>query len=66
MSRLTVRIGLSAATALSLALGYVTVHRDDGARATRALGVPFPAVMAHRGESYLAPEETALAYRLAA
>ena len=65
MSRLTVRIGLSVATALVLALGFVTVHRDDGAAATRAIGLSFPTVMAHRGASYLAPEETALSYRLA-
>ena len=65
MSRLTVQIGLSVATALVLALGYVTVHRDDGAAATRMIGLPFPTVMAHRGASFLAPEETALSYRLA-
>ena len=65
MSLLTVRIGLSVATALVLALGFVTVHRDDGAAATRAIGLSFPTVMAHRGASYLAPEETALSYRLA-
>jgi glycerophosphoryl diester phosphodiesterase len=45
--------------------GYLTLHRDDGAVTAQRLGLPFPAVMAHRGASYLAPEETAWSYRVA-
>lgn len=59
------RTALACAGVLALGFGYVTLSRDSGAAATRALGWGFPTVMAHRGASYLAPEETALAYRLA-
>ena len=36
-----------------------------GSEAAQLLNVPYPAVIAHRGASYLAPEETAPAYKLA-
>lgn len=65
MSRVRSRLSLSIGALLALATGYVTLHRDDGAMLSRKLGMPFPTVMAHRGASYLAPEETAVAYRLA-
>lgn len=65
MSRWSSRLLLSVGVLLALATGSVTLHRDDGAKLSSKLGLPFPTVMAHRGASYLAPEETALSYRLA-
>ena len=65
MSRWWTRAWQLGAVALLLAVGYLTLHRDDGAVTAQRLGLPFPAVMAHRGASYLAPEETAWAYRVA-
>ncbi|MBP6608750.1 MAG: hypothetical protein KA258_04120, partial [Deltaproteobacteria bacterium] len=59
MSRWRTRAWQLGAVALLLPVGYLTLHRDDGAVAAQRLGLPFPAVMAHRGASYLAPEETA-------
>jgi glycerophosphoryl diester phosphodiesterase len=50
---------------LAGAFGYQTLHRDEMAGRAQQWGFPYPTVMAHRGASYLAPEETALAYRLA-
>jgi hypothetical protein len=65
MSRWWTRAWQLGAVALLLAVGYLTLHRDDGAVTAQRLGLPFPTVMAHRGASYLAPEETAWAYRVA-
>lgn len=65
MSRWRTRAWQLGAVALLLPLGHLTLHRDDGAVAAQILGLPFPTVMAHRGASYLAPEETAWAYRVA-
>lgn len=65
MTRVWGRVGLFFAATLALCAGYVTLSRDSGVAATRALGWGFPTVMAHRGASYLAPEETEWAYRLA-
>ena len=59
------RVLVSIGALLAIATGGVTLHRDDGAPLARKLGLPFPTVMAHRGASFLAPEETALSYRLA-
>lgn len=65
MSRWAGRIGLFVGGTLALGGLYLTLSRDSGAAATRAHGWGFPTVMAHRGASYLAPEETEWAYRLA-
>ena len=65
MTRWGSRVLVSIGALLAIATGGVTLHRDDGAPLARKLGLPFPTVMAHRGASFLAPEETALSYRLA-
>ena len=53
---------------LSLLLGFsqahAATHSDPGAVAA-AHGIPHPAVIAHRGASFDAPESTAAAYKLA-
>jgi glycerophosphoryl diester phosphodiesterase len=50
-------------------LGYIYVHYilipSFNAKLGEAAGMPHPAVIAHRGASYLAPEETEPAYLLA-
>ncbi len=46
-------------------LAYVLSAPAQGKRLAESLGVPRPAVIAHRGASYLAPEETRPAYLLA-
>ena len=40
-------------------------HLDVGRRIAASKGIPYPALIAHRGASYLAPEETRAAYLLA-
>jgi glycerophosphoryl diester phosphodiesterase len=65
MKRWASALVVSIGALLAIATGSVTLHRDDGASLARKLGLPFPTVMAHRGASYRAPEETALSYRLA-
>src|SRR5512144_1584405 len=50
---------------LFLGIGVVIYGRTGGKELAKRLGVPRPAVIAHRGASYLAPEETAPAYLLA-
>lgn len=50
---------------LVLGIGYVLSAAAQGKRLAESLGVPRPAVIAHRGASYLAPEETRPAYLLA-
>lgn len=61
---------LTAAAATVLLTGLLLVSRLIGApfrgkKLVRALGMTRPAVIAHRGASYLAPEETRPAYLLA-
>lgn len=50
---------------LFLGIGVVMYDRTRGRELAERLGVPRPAIIAHRGASYLAPEETAPAYLLA-
>lgn len=50
---------------LLLGIGVVVYGRAGGKEIAERLGVPRPAVIAHRGASYFAPEETAPAYLLA-
>jgi glycerophosphoryl diester phosphodiesterase len=50
---------------LLLGIGVVMYGRTGGTELAARLGVPRPAIIAHRGASYLAPEETAPAYLLA-
>jgi glycerophosphoryl diester phosphodiesterase len=50
---------------LLLGVGVVMYGRAGGKELAEKLGVPRPAVIAHRGASYFAPEETAPAYLLA-
>jgi glycerophosphoryl diester phosphodiesterase len=49
---------------LSLGQAHAASEPSPSALATR-LGIPLPAVIAHRGASYDAPESTAAAYKLA-
>jgi glycerophosphoryl diester phosphodiesterase len=50
---------------LFLGIGVVVYGRSGGKELAERLGVPRPAIIAHRGASYLAPEETRPAYLLA-
>jgi len=50
---------------LFLGIGVVIYGRTGGMELAERLGVPRPAIIAHRGASYFAPEETAPAYMLA-
>ena len=50
---------------LVLGVGAVMYGRTGGEELAEKIGVPRPAIIAHRGASYLAPEETAPAYLLA-
>jgi glycerophosphoryl diester phosphodiesterase len=50
---------------LFLGVGVVMYGRTGGKELAERLGVPRPAIIAHRGASYFAPEETAPAYLLA-
>jgi glycerophosphoryl diester phosphodiesterase len=63
-------LGWMLLAALLLAAGSLTTFRVLGAPSrgeelVRALGIPRPAIIAHRGASYLAPEETLPAFLLA-
>jgi len=51
--------------ALFFAVSYGISPRSAGESLSVSSGIPYPAVMAHRGASHLAPEETAPAYILA-
>lgn len=58
------------AAATVLVMGLLIVYRlssapSRGKKLVRALGITRPAIVAHRGASYLAPEETRPAYLLA-
>ena len=50
---------------LVLGIGVVVYGRTGRKELAERLGVPRPAIIAHRGTSYFAPEETAPAYLLA-
>jgi glycerophosphoryl diester phosphodiesterase len=50
---------------LFLGIGVVIYGRAGGKELSERVGVPRPAIIAHRGASYFAPEETAPAYLLA-
>jgi glycerophosphoryl diester phosphodiesterase len=50
---------------LFLGIGVVIYGRSGGKELAERLGVPRPAIIAHRGASYFAPEETGPAYLLA-
>ena len=50
---------------LFVGIGVVMYGRAGGKELAEKLGVPRPVIIAHRGASYLAPEETAPAYLLA-
>lgn len=49
---------------LFLAIGVVPYGRSGGKELAEKLGVPRPAIIAHRGASYFAPEESGPAYLL--
>jgi glycerophosphoryl diester phosphodiesterase len=49
---------------LFLGIGVVMYGRTGGKELAERLGVPRPAIIAHRGASYLAPEETGPAFLL--
>ena len=48
-----------------LGIGVVMYSRSGGAELAERFGVPRPAIIAHRGASYFAPEETRPAFLLA-
>jgi len=48
-----------------LGIGVVMYGRSGGAKLAERFGVPRPAIIAHRGASYFAPEETRPAFLLA-
>ena len=50
---------------LFFGIGVVMYGRTGGKELAESLGVPRPAIIAHRGASYFAPEETRPAYLLA-
>jgi glycerophosphoryl diester phosphodiesterase len=50
---------------LFLGIGVAMYGRAGGKELAKRLGVPHPAIIAHRGASYIAPEETGPAYLLA-
>ena len=50
---------------LFLGIGVAIYGRSGGKELAERLGVPRPAIIAHRGASYFAPEETRPAYLLA-
>jgi glycerophosphoryl diester phosphodiesterase len=50
---------------LFLAIAFVIYGRTGGKELAERVGVPRPAIIAHRGASYFAPEESAPAYVLA-
>jgi glycerophosphoryl diester phosphodiesterase len=52
-------------TLLFLGIGVVIYGRTGGKELAAKVGVPRPAIIAHRGTSYFAPEETSPAYLLA-
>jgi glycerophosphoryl diester phosphodiesterase len=52
-------------SSLFLGTGIVIYGRTAGKELAERLGVPRPAIIAHRGASYFAPEETRPAYLLA-
>jgi glycerophosphoryl diester phosphodiesterase len=52
-------------SSLFLGIGVVIYGRSGGKELAERLGVPRPAIIAHRGASYFAPEETGPAYLLA-
>jgi glycerophosphoryl diester phosphodiesterase len=51
--------------ALLLTAAFVSCSRTSGEQHCLKAGVPYKTVIAHRGASYYAPEETAPAYLLA-
>jgi len=55
----------AAAAVLGLGLMRVSASSSRGKEAATARGIPWPAVIAHRGASALAPEHTAAAYEAA-
>lgn len=70
MSRsLRIAITISAVVSLFLTalllLSGVLGNPSEGKKLARALGIPRPAIIAHRGASYVAPEETRPAFLLA-
>jgi glycerophosphoryl diester phosphodiesterase len=62
---LTIALGALALAGVSLALGAALSAPSRGKRSAQALGIPRPAVIAHRGASFYAPESTRPAYLLA-
>lgn len=61
----TIVLGALALAVGSLALGAALSAPSRGKRLAQALGIPRPAVIAHRGASFYAPESTRPAYLLA-
>ncbi len=58
-------LGVAALTSLLLFSGSTMAVDETGKALAQKLGVPWPAVIAHRGASFDAPEETIPAYTLA-
>ena len=56
---------LVCAAGLSYAISYFISPPGGGKELMNKYGIPYPTIIAHRGLSYLAPEETAPAYLLA-
>ncbi|TAL32740.1 MAG: glycerophosphodiester phosphodiesterase [Spirochaetes bacterium] len=58
-------VTLAALVVVVLGIARIMADVQPGRDAAAKLGIPCPAVIAHRGASYLAPEETAPAFILA-
>ncbi|HDP79945.1 MAG TPA: glycerophosphodiester phosphodiesterase [Spirochaetes bacterium] len=66
LRKISLFLGAFAAVAvLSLGLVRISASPSRGKEAASARGIPWPAVIAHRGASALAPEHTAAAYETA-
>jgi glycerophosphoryl diester phosphodiesterase len=69
MKKKLIAILLLPILAASLLFAYVSfryiIWQPTGREAAQKAGMPYPAVIAHRGASYMAPEETEPAYILA-
>ncbi len=62
---LVIAVSAGVLSLVILGLAMVLSAPSQGKRLARSLGVPHPVVFAHRGASYLAPEETRPAFLLA-
>jgi len=60
-----VALSVGSLALIGLVLGVVMYGQSGGKELAAKVGVPRPAIIAHRGASFFAPEETAPAYLLA-